>query len=121
GVYDVTNGDADIGNGGVAVQRREVNTQIRSETAYDALGNAFRNRLVTAADAAIAGNGTFTYKAYDNLGRVKYEIDAKRQVTSYLYDAFGNKKEVTRVAAPLTSALPTTGSAVTMAQVELLL
>ena len=85
GVYDSTrrdrNGDANRGSA--------------PKPAYDVFGNAFRNRLVTVAGAA-ATNGAYTYKAYDNLGRVKYEVDAKNQVTSYTYDAFGNKTQVTR-------------------------
>lgn len=108
GVYDPTTGDTDLGNG-TAVARREISTQIRSETSYDIFGNAYRNRLVTAADASVATNGAFTYKAYDNLGRVVYEVDAKNQCTTNAYDVFGNKITVTRLAAPLSSSLPTTG------------
>ncbi len=93
-------------------------TQIRSETAYDVFGNAFRNRVVLATLASTAGNGLYTYKVYDNLGRITYEIDAKKQITSYLYDTFGNKLKVTRHAALVTSTLPSTGNGITLSQVS---
>src|SRR6185295_1028567 len=117
GIYSSA-GDSQLGNGS-AVTVTETQTQVRSETSYDVFGNAFRNRLVTTADAGVSTNGTFTYKAYDNLGRIKYEVDALKQVTSYTYDSFGNRTVVTRHAAPLSSApwyAPTTTS-VTMADV----
>jgi YD repeat-containing protein len=102
GIYD-TAGDGQWGNG-TPVAVTEVRTEIRSETSYDVFGNAFRNRLVTSAGASDPANGTYTYKVYDNLGRVLYEIDAKRQVTGNTYDVFGNKTVVTRYATPLSSA-----------------
>lgn len=109
GIYE-TSGDTDFGNG-TPVTRvgHETQTRIVSETAYDVFGNAFRNRVVREDQRTITQNGTFTYKAYDNLGRVRYEIDAKNQVTGYTYDAFGNKTVVTRYAGSI-AALSRTGT-----------
>ena len=101
GIYTAA-GDTTFGNG-TAVAVTETQTEVRSETAYDVFGNAFRNCLVTTAEAATAGAGTFTYKVYDVLGRVRYEVDARNYVTSYVYDVFGNKQQVTRHAAALGS------------------
>lgn len=110
GIYE-TAGDTQFGNGvDVTREQHETQTRIVSETAYDVFGNAFRNRVVRLDQRATATNGTFTYKAYDNLGRVRYEIDAKNQVTGYTYDTFGNKTDVTRYAAPLAAAPSPTGT-----------
>jgi YD repeat-containing protein len=59
---------------------------------FDALGNAVMNR-----DA----DGKYTYKVYDALRRLKYEIDARHYVTEYGYDAFGNNTSVKRYSNPL--------------------
>lgn len=111
GIYE-TAGDTQFGNGtAVTREQHETQTRIVSETAYDVFGNAFRNRLVREDQRAPAPNGTlagtFTYKAYDNLGRVCYDTDAKNQVTGYTYDAFGNKTVVTRYATPIAAPSPT--------------
>ena len=74
-----------------------------SEVAYDALGNAFRN-------LDVAGN--YSFKIYDVLGRVEYEVDAERYVTQYGYDVFGNKTTIKRYEKALTAALPTNTSSV---------
>ncbi len=77
GVYNAPAGDEL--RAGVAVVRAETAQALYTETAYDALGNAFRNR-----DAA----GNYSYKVYDALGRVIYDVDAEKYVTAYTYDAF---------------------------------
>jgi YD repeat-containing protein len=82
--------------------------QLYTETAYDALGNAFRNRDVA---------GNYSYKVYDQLGRVKYEVDVGRYVTAYTYDTFSNQLTLTRHASALASALPTTGSSIVASDV----
>jgi YD repeat-containing protein len=83
---------------GTAVVRTDTIQNLYSTTEYDTLGNAFRSRDVA---------GNYTYKTYDNLGRVTYEVDADNYATGYAYDAFGNKRTTTRYANALTSALPT--------------
>src|SRR5262249_7708516 len=39
--------------------------------------------------------GVISYKVYDGVGRVLYEMDALRYVTGYVYDAFGGATTVT--------------------------
>ncbi len=95
GVYN-TSGNSQLGNGS-AVARTEDNVALFSEVAYDSLGNAFRNRDVA---------GSNSYKAYDALGRVTHEVDALGFVTSYRFDTFGNRTELTRHVNALSSAIP---------------
>ena len=59
GVYTGGTADGEWGTSGATILRRETSTRIRSETAYDVFGNAFRNRLVTAIDAPTATAGSF--------------------------------------------------------------
>ncbi|WP_395688963.1 LysM peptidoglycan-binding domain-containing protein [Caenimonas koreensis] len=66
---------------------------VYTETTYDALGNAIRNRDV---------GGALSYKVYDQLGRVTYDVDAMRYVTSYTLDAFGAVTTLTRYANAMT-------------------
>ena len=102
-VYN-TSGDTQLGNG-AAIARTELGSQaLYSEVAYDALGNAFRNR-------DLAGN--YSYKIYDVLGRVEYEIDAEKYVTQYSYDVFGNKLTTKRYENALTAALPNNTTSLT--------
>ncbi len=54
---------------------------------YDAFGDAVENH-----DAA----GNVSFKAYDQLGRVGFEIDAMQYVTGYQRDTFGNVTALTR-------------------------
>jgi YD repeat-containing protein len=76
-----------------------------SEVFYDTLGNAWKN-------LDVAGNSS--YKVYDQLGRVTFEIDAERYVTQYNYDAVGNQLTMTRyseaLASPLESSNPSFGA-----------
>ncbi|WP_395689573.1 hypothetical protein, partial [Caenimonas koreensis] len=62
---------------------------IYTETTYDALGNAIRNRDV---------GGALSYKVYDQLGRVTYDVDAMRYATGYTLDVFGAVTTLTRYA-----------------------
>ncbi|WP_323740962.1 LysM peptidoglycan-binding domain-containing protein [Caenimonas koreensis] len=66
---------------------------IYTETTYDALGNAIRNRDV---------GGALSYKVYDQLGRVTYDVDAMRYVTGYTLDTFGGTTTLTRYANAMT-------------------
>ncbi|MFD0727519.1 putative Ig domain-containing protein [Lysobacter brunescens] len=68
------------------------------EITYDALGNA-----VVQKDA----NNHYSYKIYDGFGRVSAEVDQEHNVTTYLYNAYGEQVRLLRYAAKLI----TTGSA----------
>ncbi|WP_177307727.1 DUF4214 domain-containing protein, partial [Pseudoduganella namucuonensis] len=85
-----------------SVAALETHSGIRVTTVtYDTLGNAIANVDV---------GGAKSYKAYDKLGRVRYEVDANRNVTGYERDTFGAVTTLTRyatalVADPLTTEL----------------
>lgn len=106
-----TSGDTQLGNG-AAIARTESAQNLYSEVAYDALGNAFRNRDVA---------GNYSFKTYDVLGRVEYEVDAERYVTQYTYDVFGNKTTIKRYEQALTAALPTNTTSVASSAVTAIL
>lgn len=72
------------------------------EITYDALGNA-----VVQKDA----NNHYSYKIYDGFGRVQAEVDQEHNVSTYLYNAYGEQIRLLRYAARLV----TTGSAFTSA------
>ena len=82
------------------VGRNEALKTLTSTTYFDALDQAYANQ-------DMAGN--FSYKVYDSLGRVAYEIDTERYVTGYTYDAFGNQLTLTRYATALDESLFTNG------------
>ncbi|NTS78217.1 putative Ig domain-containing protein [Catenovulum sp. SM1970] len=71
-----------------------------SDVKYDALGQAFYQKI-------ISDNGVVeeSYKIYDALGRVAYEVDAERYVTGYQYDALGQRTSMTRYANKATGLL----------------
>ena len=91
-----------------ATMRRETTpfTPVTTVT-YDALGNAVMNVDV---------GGAYSHKAFDNLGRVVYEVDALNKIIKYEYDAFGNKTGATRYAGGLLTGL-TQSSAWTLAEI----
>jgi YD repeat-containing protein len=60
-------------------------------TTYDALGNVVKSSVRSGLNSFIN-----EYKAYDNLGRVVYDVDGMTNVTGYGYDAFGDQHTVTR-------------------------
>ena len=82
-----------IGEG--SVSRTESTRVLKTQTVYDALGRATVNR-----DAG----GAYSYKVYDDAGRVVYEIDTARYLTAYTYDALGNRLTTTRYAKELSFA-----------------
>jgi large repetitive protein len=102
-VYD-TAGDTALGNGATVSRTDLASPSLYTEVAYNTFGDAYRSRDVA---------GNYSYKVYDNLGRVSYATDAENYVTNYVYDAFGNETSLTRYANRLTSALPTTGTIAT--------
>jgi YD repeat-containing protein len=62
------------------------------EVVYNTLGQA-----VVEKDAL----GNFSYKVYDRLGRVAYDIDQALQITSHAYSAFGDETRTVRYANTL--------------------
>ncbi|WP_029920453.1 toxin glutamine deamidase domain-containing protein [Nevskia soli] len=73
---------------------------LTTTTFYNGLGQA-----VAGEDAA----GHFTYKIYNALGEVTYEIDGERGVTGYTYDAYGNQLTEKRYASALAEGNATSG------------
>lgn len=63
-----------------------------SNVYYDAQGNA-----VISVDQG----GQYSYKAYDEKGRIRFEIDALKYVTEYTYDAFDDQVTLKRYANPI--------------------
>ncbi|MFC4314279.1 hypothetical protein ACFPN2_34765 [Steroidobacter flavus] len=113
GVY--SGGVNDIYVAGTAVVRTEstpLATDLYSEVAYDTFGNAYRNRDIA---------GYYSFKVYDALGRVQYEVDAENQVTGYTYDTFGNQRTLKRYATALTGSLSTTSTGLAASDVVALL
>ncbi|MBN7836300.1 putative Ig domain-containing protein [Stenotrophomonas maltophilia] len=82
------------------------------DVSYDTL-----NRAVVQKDV----RGNHTYKVYDVLGQLAYDVDADGYVTSYSYDAYGNQTGLRRFANALqTGAIAgwSTGTALTALQVR---
>jgi YD repeat-containing protein len=95
GVYNAA-GD-NLATNGIdgTVARSETQQTPYSQVTYDALGNAVVNR-----DAG----GNYSYKVYDVLGRVRYEIDAERYLSEHKYNALGDEIELARFATALSFA-----------------
>jgi YD repeat-containing protein len=64
-----------------------------TETRYDALGNAVASRDVA---------GSMSYKTYDALGRVRFDVDALGYVTGHSRNVFGDQTQLTRYAVQTT-------------------
>jgi len=62
------------------------------EVSYDALGRAMAQKDV---------RGFYSYKVYDNLGRLAYDVDQENYVTAYAYDGFGQQTNLRRYAQKL--------------------
>ncbi|MFQ6312922.1 putative Ig domain-containing protein, partial [Lysobacter capsici] len=62
------------------------------EITYDALGRAVAQKDV---------RGNYSYKVYDNLGRLAYDVDQENYVTAYGYDGFGQQTNLRRHAQTL--------------------
>ncbi|TXI02313.1 MAG: hypothetical protein E6Q76_15660, partial [Rhizobium sp.] len=85
-------------------------TQPDVRVTYDAL-----DRAVVQKDV----RGNYSYKVYDSLGRLAYDIDEAGYVTAYAYDAYGEQTGLTRYANKLNTAKLTgwtAGQAITRAQ-----
>ena len=85
-LIESNNGDAFVSDAANAI-----------DTTYDSFGQS-----VVVKDA----NGNFSYKVYDALGRVIFDIDQMLVVTGHTYDAFGNEVLTTRYANALRSNAP---------------
>lgn len=111
GVYNANADDlASNGADGVAA-RTDTVRQLSTSVAYDAFGDAVSN-------VDVAGN--ISYKTYDALGRVSYDVDAMGYVTGYGRDTFGDVTALTRYAGG--TALESAGApALSTAQVSLAL
>ncbi|MFJ4376524.1 hypothetical protein ACIP1T_28400 [Pseudomonas japonica] len=83
--------------------------QVTTEVMYDALGNAVRNRVRINNTGVAASDFVDSYKAYDLLGQVRYEVDALRGVSTYEYDGFGQAVLTRRYAAGLNAVVPVSG------------
>ncbi|MCE0461012.1 scabin-related ADP-ribosyltransferase [Pseudomonas uvaldensis] len=83
--------------------------QVSTEVTYDALGNAVRNRVRVNNSGAVATDFVDSYKVYDVLGRVSYDIDGLKGVTAYSYDSMGQTIRTVRYANALTQAVPARG------------
>jgi YD repeat-containing protein len=93
--YDLNGLQDKVISNGVSYYDASDNQLVASPTTYtwyDAQGHAIIGR---------DQNGRFSYKTYDELGRIDYEVDAARCVTRYSYDAFGNATAVQRFASAL--------------------
>ncbi|MDP9992345.1 YD repeat-containing protein [Variovorax boronicumulans] len=75
--------------------RTEVLKSLFTETRYDVFGNAVSN-------LDVAGN--LSYKTYDVLGRVRYEVDALGFVTGYQRNVWGQVTQLSRFANATTLA-----------------
>ena len=72
---------------GAAGPSQAVACSLQTATVYDALGNAVAGR-----DAA----GQMSYKSWDRMGRLAFEVDALGQVTEYQRNAFGEVVQLIR-------------------------
>ncbi|WP_445286901.1 Ig-like domain repeat protein [Variovorax atrisoli] len=70
--------------------RHDTVQTLYTETTYDALGNAVANRDI---------GGNYSYKTYDLVGRVAYDVDALGFATGYQRNAFGDAVALTRYNA----------------------
>ncbi|MGN8064570.1 LysM peptidoglycan-binding domain-containing protein [Ralstonia sp. 22111] len=89
GVYNASDLNNLTTDGAGAGARSETVQTLSTQVVYDAFGDA-------VANIDVAGN--VSTKAYDNLGRVSYDVDALGYVTGYQRDAFGDVTALTRYA-----------------------
>jgi YD repeat-containing protein len=83
-----------------------------TEVTYNTLGQAVVQKDV---------RGFHSYRVYDALGRLAYEVDQEKNVTSYAYNAFGEQTTLRRHAAVLNTAAIagwSNGQPLTLAQIQ---
>jgi len=83
--------------------------QVTTEVTYDPIGNPVRNRVRVNNTGVASTDFIDTFKVYDPLGRVAFEVDALNGVTVYNYDALGNRVLTRRFVNPLNLTLPARG------------
>ncbi|MFZ6721382.1 carbohydrate-binding protein [Undibacterium sp. Ji49W] len=88
-VYDASENVTANGLNGLA-SRTEVASAQYSQVFYDTLGNAVAGRDVA---------GNFSYKTYDAMGRLRFDVDAMGYVSSYERNSFGQATSITRYAS----------------------
>jgi len=71
---------------------------------YNAFGEAIMS--VSAPDSGDMRSATTSQKAYDKLGRVRYEMDGRGYITEYQRDAFGNVTKLFRYATAYVPTAP---------------
>ncbi|WP_005034730.1 Ig-like domain repeat protein [Holophaga foetida] len=105
GVYNTSDlANLTTDGSGASARTETPNVELSTTTVYDSFGDAIANVDV--------GNN-ISYKAYDALGHVRYDIDAMGYVTGYERNTFGEVTALTRYsAAPTTlnaslAAIPT--------------
>ncbi|MDQ0013780.1 YD repeat-containing protein [Variovorax boronicumulans] len=108
GVYNPAGDTLTTNGAGGLATRTELTKTLDTLTTYNVFGEAITNRDVA---------GSFSYKTYDLLGRVGYEVDALGFVTGYQYNTWGQVKELKRfgVGTTLTAGNP---ASLTAAQVS---
>ncbi|HEV7609219.1 MAG TPA: hypothetical protein VGO61_17895 [Steroidobacteraceae bacterium] len=73
---------------GSSVVRTDLAPQaLYDEVTYDTLGDAVVNRDVA---------GNYSYRTYDRLGRLRFEVDAETYITAHQYDRYGNETQLIR-------------------------
>jgi YD repeat-containing protein len=92
GVYHLGSDSAANGASGLAA-RVDTPQVLTTTTVYNALGDAI-------AGTDLAGN--YSYKAYDKLGHVTYDVDAMGFAVKYERNAFGEVSKLTRYAQGIT-------------------
>ncbi|WP_229215412.1 DUF4214 domain-containing protein [Duganella sp. CY15W] len=85
----VYNTGAALGTIGVAPRSEVDSGPLTVVVSYDMLGNAVSNKDV---------GGALSFKVYDRLGQVRYDVDALGYLTGYEHDAFGAVTALTRYA-----------------------
>ncbi|WP_434577356.1 LysM peptidoglycan-binding domain-containing protein [Pseudomonas sp. Z5-35] len=83
--------------------------QVSTEVTYDSLGNAVRNRVRVNNSGAVSTDFVDSYKVYDVLGRVSYDIDGLKGVTAYAYYGLGQVTRTVRYVNALSLAVPAAG------------
>ncbi|UAA38395.1 putative Ig domain-containing protein [Paraneptunicella aestuarii] len=65
-----------------------------SKVTYNALGQAVVNHIQVNTLSGV--KNVYSYKVYDEVGRVAFDIDSEGYVTEYRYDALGNQTHIVR-------------------------
>ncbi|MFZ6723797.1 carbohydrate-binding protein, partial [Undibacterium sp. Ji49W] len=91
-VYDGVGDTLAINGANSLASASERQVTLQSTVTYDSFGNVIASRDVA---------GNYSYRTYDKLGRLSYDIDALGNVTGYSHNSFGNTTAVTRYATAI--------------------